>query len=263
MKGGEDEMASEGRPAAADAPSAGAWFKEWFGAEYLELYPHRDDAEAERAVELIVRACALDAGAVVLDLACGAGRHVEYLRDLGYRAFGLDLSEELLRVARGQALPVVRADMRQLPVATGSVALVTSFFTSFGYFPDPAEDERVLRAIRRVLREGGFYALDFLNADRVRATLPHRDEVELAGRRVVQTRELVGGGAVVEKRIEIYDPGHRRPRVFHERVRLYGAGQLCDMMLRAGLQPVQLFGDYDGGPLTPEAPRAILIGRAT
>ena len=22
------------------------WFEEWFGEEYLQLYPHRDDAEA-------------------------------------------------------------------------------------------------------------------------------------------------------------------------------------------------------------------------
>ena len=26
------------------------WFRDWFGTEYLELYPHRDEAEAARAV---------------------------------------------------------------------------------------------------------------------------------------------------------------------------------------------------------------------
>lgn len=244
--------------------ASGPWFESWFGAEYLELYPHRDDAEAERAVGLIVRCSGVEPGATVLDLACGAGRHVEDLRDAGYRAFGLDLSEALLGVARGEAgLPVVRADMRDLPVATGSVGLVTSFFTSFGYFPEAAEDERVLREIRRILNPGGVYALDFLNADHVRATLRRHDEVEMGGRRVVQTRALVGGGRVVEKRIEIYDPGRRVPRVFYERVRLYGAGELCEMMLRAAIQPARLYGDYDGGPHTPAAPRAILIGRAT
>ena len=30
------------------------WFEEWFGEEYLRLYPHRDAAEAERAVALIL-----------------------------------------------------------------------------------------------------------------------------------------------------------------------------------------------------------------
>ena len=31
------------------------WFEEWFGEEYLQLYPHRDDADAERAVALSER----------------------------------------------------------------------------------------------------------------------------------------------------------------------------------------------------------------
>ena len=29
------------------------WFRDWFGNEYLALYPHRDRAEARQAVELL------------------------------------------------------------------------------------------------------------------------------------------------------------------------------------------------------------------
>ena len=29
------------------------WFEEWFGEEYLHLYPHRDETDAERLVELL------------------------------------------------------------------------------------------------------------------------------------------------------------------------------------------------------------------
>lgn len=244
-----------------DAPEQD-WFENWFGEEYLRLYPHRDEDEAERAVELIVRHAALAAGSAVLDLACGAGRHVEHLRDHGYRAFGLDLSHDLLQVARADGLPVVRGDMRVLPVNSGAVAMVTSFFTSFGYFPDEDDDLRVLAEIRRVLRPGGLFAVDFLNADRVRAGLRPRDEVEIGRRRVVQTRELVEGGRVVQKTIEIYEQGRRAPRVFYERVRLYSPGELGEMMGRANLEPFAGFGDYAGGPTGPGAPRVILMGRA-
>ncbi|HEX5726070.1 MAG TPA: class I SAM-dependent methyltransferase [Longimicrobiaceae bacterium] len=238
------------------------WFEDWFGEEYLQLYPHRDDSEAERAVELIVGRLRLPAGSPALDLACGAGRHVAHLRDAGLRAFGLDLSAELLEVARDDGLPTVRSDMRQIPVATGRLALVTSFFTSFGYLPDAEDDERVVAEVHRVLAPGGYFSVDFLNADRVRARLRAHDEVELGSRRVVQTRELVEGGTVVEKRIEIFDAGRARPRVFHERVRLYSADDLARLMERCRLEPVATFGDYAGGPLAPEAPRAIVIGRA-
>jgi SAM-dependent methyltransferase len=238
------------------------WFEAWFGREYLQLYPYRDDEEAERAVDLVVRGARLPPGATVLDLACGAGRHVEHQRAHGYRAFGLDLSAELLAVARRDGLPVVRGDMRELPVRGASVGMVTSFFTSFGYFPDPADDAHVLREVRRVLAPGGLFAVDFLNAEQVRAALRPRDQVELGRRRVVQTRELVEGGRVVQKRIEIHEHGRREPRVFHERVRLYAPDELWEMMNRAHIEPFAWFGDYAGGPLTVRAPRVILIGRA-
>lgn len=242
-------------------PAADDWFEAWFGREYLELYPHRDEEEADRAVELIVRHAALPDGSPALDLACGAGRHVAAMQASGLRAFGLDLSHDLLGLAAHDGLPVVRGDMRTLPIASASLALVTSFFTSFGYFEEPRDDETVVEEVRRVLRPGGLFAVDFLNADRVRGELRQRDEVELGRRRVVQTRELVDGGSVVQKRIEIIEQGRPHPRVFLERVRLYSADDLAGLMRRHGLELEATFGDYGGGPLGPRSPRAILIGR--
>jgi SAM-dependent methyltransferase len=237
------------------------WFEHWFGQEYLELYPHRDEEEADRAVALIVAQANLAPGSAALDLACGAGRHVAALAAAGLQAMGLDLSHDLLRLAARDGLPVIRGDMRQLPVASGSLGLVTSFFTSFGYFEEPAEDEMVVEEVRRVLRPGGLFAVDFLNADRVRAELRQRDEIELGRRRVVQTRELVEGGTMVQKRIEIVEQGRSQPRVFMERVRLYTADDLEGLMKRHGMRLEAAFGDYEGGPIGPRAPRAILLGR--
>ncbi len=242
------------------AQTGDEWFAEWFGEDYLELYPHRDTGEARQAVELVLRNAPVDGGAV-LDLACGEGRHLAPLRDAGARAFGLDLSLVLLRRARSRGVSVVRGDMRGLPVASGSLALVTSFFTSFGYFPDPGDDESVLREVERVLRPGGFFAVDYLNADRVRSELRERDEAESDGRRVVQTRRLVDGGSVVEKRIEIHQAGEAVPRVFRERVRLYSADELAALLEGHRMDVEARFGDYAGGPLSPDAPRVILIAR--
>ena len=60
------------------------WFEEWFGEEYLQLYPHRDAAEAERAVALIGERVGLrSAGWRVLDVACGAGRHARAFEEAG------------------------------------------------------------------------------------------------------------------------------------------------------------------------------------
>lgn len=238
------------------------WYREWFGEEYLQLYPHRDEAEARDAVALFLRERRPPAGARVLDLGCGAGRHLEALGEAGLRPVGLDLSMPLLRRAResvGDHTPLVRGDMRRLPLADGSVDAATSFFTSFGYFAEPEDDRLVAREVRRVLGESGGFLLDFLNAARVRRELVPEDERTIGGRQVRQLRRIQGD--MVVKRIEIrQDEGP--PEVFHERVRLYGPGELTRLLAEAGLEVERRFGDYGGAEHDAGSPRLILTGRA-
>ncbi|HEV2130703.1 MAG TPA: class I SAM-dependent methyltransferase [Longimicrobiaceae bacterium] len=237
------------------------WYARWFGEEYLKVYPHRDQREARRAVQMVLAHTGAAEGGRVLDLACGTGRHLNELLACGLEAVGLDLSLPLLQRANPAGLSVVRGDMRDLPFSGGSFALVTSFFTSFGYFADPADDLRVLVEVRRVLRDDGAFALDFLNAARVRAELRPSDEHEIRGVRVVQFRSLVEGGRYVEKRIEIHDPADQLPRTFFERVRLYAPAELQRLLEERGLHTTHSFGDYEGAPLAPGSARVILIGR--
>jgi ubiquinone/menaquinone biosynthesis C-methylase UbiE len=81
----------------------------------------------------------------VLDVGCGAGRHARAFRAAGARCVGLDLSRTLLRIARGVTdAPLVRADMRELPIRPGSMDLTVSLFTSFGYFERDEEHAAAL-----------------------------------------------------------------------------------------------------------------------
>lgn len=242
-----------------DAPAD--WYREWFGETYLEVYPHRDRAEAERAVELFRARADPGAGARVLDLACGAGRHLAALGGAGYRPVGLDLSRPLLERATGAFDgPLVRADMRAVPLAPGSVAGVVQFFTSFGYFESRREDSRVLEEVGRVLGSAGTFLMDFLNARRVRAELVPEDERK-QGDRLIRQRRWLEGDAVV-KRIEIHEETEEDPRVYHERVRLYEPEELERMMAAAGLEVTDRRGGYDDRPFGPDSPRLILAGRA-
>jgi len=240
-----------------------SWYEQWFGEEYLRLYPHRNEAEARNGVELILGHARLPAGALVLDLACGAGRHLREFVRAGAHAVGLDLSSLLLRRALAGGGTVVRGDMRRLPFRDRSFSLVCSFFTSFGYFSQPEEDVGVLREVRRVLHAGGSFAFDFLNADQVRAMLPSSEERWVEGRRVSQVRSLVDGGRVVEKRIEILGPDDPIPHIFYERVRLYSPDELTSILADAGLRVNAAFGGYTGDALRPDSPRVILIGKAS
>ena len=240
------------------------WFRSWFGDEYLALYPHRDAAEAREAVALLKESGGHRPEDRVLDLACGGGRHLAELSRIGCCAVGLDLSIPLLRKARGVApdANLVRGDMRVLPFATGAFDVVTSYFTSFGYFDEEGDDLRVLHEVRRVLRDGGCFLLDFLNAHQVKANLKSEDRQTVSGTRVVQERELVEGGRIVEKRITIKGEAGS-DRVFVERVRLYEPGELDDMLREAQLVPGPRFGGYDAQPFDTSSTRYIVMGTAS
>ncbi len=231
------------------------WFEEWFNDAYLHLYPHRDDADAERLVALLVRVLPWRAGWRVLDVACGEGRHARALAAAGARVVGLDLSPGLLARAReATRAPLVRADLRDLPVRRGTMDLTVNLFTSFGYFDSDGEHSAALAGMVHTARPGGWFALDFLNAAAVRATLVPEEEATLAGTSVTLRRRLEDGGHYVVKDIELAD-GRR----FRERVRLFERAELEAMLEGAGATVRHRFGDYDGAPLAAGSPRVLLL----
>jgi SAM-dependent methyltransferase len=233
------------------------WFEEWFGQEYLQLYPHRDAAEAERAVTLILERTGFAPGWRVLDVACGAGRHARAFELAGARCVGLDLSAALLRVARTvTTASLVRADMRALPVRPGSMDLTVNLFTSFGYFERDAEHAAALHEMVATLRPQGWFVIDFLNPAVVRARLVPRETQRLDGREVTVARSVSPDGRYVCKTITT-----AAGRRFSERVRLFGADEFADMLADAGVVIRQRFGDYDASPLAADAPRTILFGQ--
>ena len=237
------------------------WFESWFGEEYVALYPHRNDSEAERAVSLIASTLGPRPVRRVLDLACGSGRHARYLGAKWWTS-GVDLSEVMLRMAQKAKVParLVRADIRELPYRDGSFDLVVNLFTSFGYFETDAEHEQVICDVARLTSPGGTFVLDFFNAAEVKRNLePFDDEASVAGRKVEQRREITADGRFVVKHITMKDAG----KEFVERVRLFTKDELVAMLSRAGFSIETLFGDYGGEPFTDMSPRAILFARRT
>jgi SAM-dependent methyltransferase len=233
------------------------WFEEWFGEDYLRLYPHRDDAEAERAVRLIINTLPFEPGWRVLDVACGAGRHSRSFVSARARCTGLDLSATLLRLARQITdAPLVRADMRQLPIRPGSMDLTVNLFTSFGYFENDSEHIAALREMVSTVRPGGWFVIDFLNPASVRRGLVPHETVQMGGSEVQVSRSVSNDGRYVCKTI-------RSPqgKQYRERVRLFEPDQMARMLESAGVEVRFRYGNYDGSALAPDSSRTILLGQ--
>ena len=85
-----------------------------------------------------------------LDVGCGTGVAVPVLTELGWSVVGVDISEELLRLARARDVDVVLAEGAALPFAAASFDAAVSIWTH----TDADDFSAMLREIRRVLRAG-------------------------------------------------------------------------------------------------------------
>ena len=230
-----------------------SWYETAFRKQYLDLYYHRDDDAAKGAGKFAAKALCLPESCLVLDVACGAGRHGRALAELGHRVVGVDLSRDLLAEADG--LRRVRADMRALPFA-GAFAAATSFFTSFGYFGDD-DNRKTMASIAAVLRPGGVFLLDFLNAVAIAQHLVPESEDE-RNDRTFRVKRRIEDGRVV-KDVTVEEEGLTMS--YSESVRLYHHHDLVNLLKGAGLNPVASYGAFDGRDFTTDAPRCILVAR--
>jgi SAM-dependent methyltransferase len=236
------------------------WFESFFeGDDWLLVATARDPERTRLEAEFV--ASHLPAGARVLDVPCGTGRHAVALAERGFEVAGLDLSESVLALAReaGPSLDVRRGDMRELPWADGSFEAVLNLWTAFGYFESQEEDERALAEFARVLVPGGLLILDTINQTAyVRGFRPQAFE-ELDGVLYLQEHDydLVTGRS--RARWTFVRDGRRSELSFDHRV--YTTPEYVTMLQRAGFRPESFYGGFDGAELGWDTWRLIIVAR--
>lgn len=144
------------------------------------FYDELDGMVLERAL-LSAFAEAVPQGAPVLDVGCGPGRTTAYLAERGLSVSGLDLSPEMVRLARerNQGLRFAVGSMTDLPVADGSLGGLLAFY-SLIHIPT-AGVPQVLAEWRRALLPGAPVAIAFQVGDVVRQVREHDGhDVDLA-----------------------------------------------------------------------------------
>ena len=218
----------------------------------------------DREVEFIAGTLALSTPARLLDLCCGWGRHTIRLAQRGYVATGLDLSTYHIELARnasreaGVHVDWIEGDMRRIPFPDASFDAVINMFTAFGYFDD-RENQDVLDEVARVLAPGGRFLIDVINRDYLMGVFRESDwrEDQEGGVILERRRWDASAGRIHAEWILIDADGRRRVHPHDERV--YTLQELASCLTSAGLQVRTVFGEYDGGPLTRNSRRLIVL----
>jgi len=157
-------------------------------------------------------------GAVGLDVGCGNGRHTELLAERCDRTVGLDVSRELLAVARERAVDgggggggdadptyaLVQGDAARLPLATDCADLAV-YVATLHHLPTRAGRLASLDELARVLAPGGRALVSAWSTthDRFDADAGFDTTVDWT----------LPGGEVVDRFYHIYDPEEFRTDV--------------------------------------------------
>jgi SAM-dependent methyltransferase len=150
--------------------------------------------------------------------------------------------------------------MREIPSGSHFDAII-NLFTSFGYFDDETENERVLQGAAQTLNPGGLLLIDVIHRDGVfwhgmarrweevaRYWLLEENHYDLLTSRWRSQRWLIPkeGGP---------------PKQKYHSIRVYSAHELHAMCQRCGLEVIEHFGGLNGSPLTKESRRLVTLAK--
>lgn len=237
------------------------WYRTWFNSPYYHiLYKNRNYEEAHHFIDNLFNYLKPKPNAAILDLACGKGRHSQYLCRKGFEVTGIDLSEENIKAARQtdcRGLYFHVHDMRE-PYKKDRFDYVFNFFTSFGYFDNELDNLKTAKAISYGLKPNGICTIDFLNAQVVINNLPGIEVITREGIDFHIERTYDSGFIIKHINFEAGGKAH----TYFEKVQALCLPDFERLFDAAGLQITGTFGGYQLQPYDPEnSERLIIMGK--
>ncbi len=120
----------------------------------------KDYAREAEQVYAVIEQYKRSPGTTLLDVACGTGRHIPFLRQ-HYTVEGLDLDEQMLAIARQRNPGVIfhHADMVDFDLGY-KFDVIVCLFSSIGYAKTIPRLHQTLRTMRRHLHPGGVVVIE-------------------------------------------------------------------------------------------------------
>ena len=200
----------------------------------------------------------------VVDLACGTGSTTLPLARRGYAVTGVDLSPEMLAVARARAeaagltVGFSCQDMRRLELPSPA-DLITCFHDGMNYL---LTEEDLLRTFRRVCRHlvpGGLFVCDFNALTWLAGIAPGAGVLEEPDLRLEWVGHYDPSARLWTLRLTGVLSGHTF--VEEHRERAYPPEVVCGLLAGAGLEVLGCYEDFSFRPATAAGRRHFYVAR--
>jgi SAM-dependent methyltransferase len=231
------------------------WYRTSFAPNFQSLY-WEEGGEEKAALALSM--LEPDGHERILDLACATGQRTLELSRRGFDVVGVDIREDLLSVAGGEAdlqdlWPYfVEEDPRYLDFDREFDLVLSLGGGAFEHFDFDEENLRAFRAAARALRPGGRLLMQMPNVLHAEAHLPERtwisgdEAVELIEQHWNAPIRRIDGARTSILTCELAEDAEPVP--FQRR--LYTVEELAEIFEVVGLRLADVF-DEDGAPCAP------------
>ena len=225
----------------------------WYGEDlaYIHDVGHADFAlDSAPGILGILDSSGIDGGLVV-DLGCGTGLLARELIDAGYGVFGVDISEDMIEIARERAPEAEFRVGSLFEVGIPRSKAVTAISEVLNYLFDAENEERGLdllfRRVHDALAPGGVFIFDVLGPGQVPPGTKAKGFSVGVDWAVLSEREEDFERGTMERRIVSFrkvGEHYRRIDEVH-RVRLYDPSELIAELERAGfrVRKMRSYGD--------------------
>lgn len=230
------------------------WWRRIFNSMYLKTDADvvEDKHITNREIDLFTDFLNLDKNMVILDLACGQGRHTLELARRGFRYVnGLDRSHYLIRKAKnistteGLSASFKEGDARKLPYPADTFDVVMILGNSFGYFESTEDDIKILKEVLRILKPGGRFLIDVADGQYLRTNYNPRSWEWIDNKHFVcRERSLASDNQRLISRevISNINKGVIVDQFYAER--LYSKELLQEMLTGTGYDDIIFMGSY-------------------
>ncbi len=240
------------------------WWEDLFNDDFIRAMEKLTDGQIKREADFIEDSLGVAQGAMVLDLACGTGRHAIELSRRGYNVVGFDLSLAMLARAADEAeeraaqLNFVQGDMREMTFEEMFDGIYC-WSTSFGFFEEE-KNANVISRVHRALKKGGQFLLDVVNRDYVARQSPSLVWFEGDGAICMDEMQIDWITSRMKiKRTMMIDDGRSREIEFS--MRLYALHELGKLLHDAGFRVAEVSGRVatPGVFFGADSPRTIIL----